>query len=429
MNKPKCILVLSGKGGVGKTLIAVNLALDLRDQGKRVGLLDADFSASNSGYFLPVKGQSLELLREEFKPVEVEGIQLFSIPLILGDRAVSMTGDQYSQLFRDAASATQWDVEYLVIDCPAGFGDEFKEAAQIYEDALLGSIIVVQPAHVLDARRSLQLHKDLEMPILGLIENMSYFKVNRQREGSLPGDELHPTMPEAADHKEEEEETIKIFGESVVDQLGTEFEVPVFGKIPLSLDIRAQVERKDPQLKEPYSQPLLKAVDAIMHAKPQKPGFLAKLAAFVKGQLDKLIIEIALSVNTDISIPDLQQKFGYPGGSVIELNIMENDMVHAIADPTQWVVNAGKLTVVEEEVKWDARVDVTFKAIKWALLQNHQLSNGDMYTFQDALRLGHMKIYGEKSMVRGAFFMQRVFVELAQNATAMSKLKPVLELL
>lgn len=402
MNKPKAILILSGKGGVGKTLIAVNLALDLRDKGKKVGLLDADFSASNSGYFLQVQGKSIELSREEFKPIEVEGIQLFSIPLILGDNSVSMTGDQYSQLLRDAASATMWDVEYLVIDCPAGFGDELKEAAKMYEDTLLGSVIVVQPAHILDARRALQLHKDLELPILGLIENMSYFQ-----QGDTP---------------------IKIFGESVVDQLGTEFGVPVFGKIPLSLDIRAQVEKKEPQLKEPYSQPLLKAVDAIIEAKPQKPGFLAKEVAFIKGQLDKLMIEIALSVNTDISIPDLQQKFGYPGGSVIELNMMEDDMDHAI-ETTQWVVNGGKLTVIEGDVAWDARIDVTFKAIKWSILQNHPLSNGNMYTFQDALRLGHMRIYGEKSMARGAFFMQRVIVELSQNAQAMTKLKPLLEVL
>jgi Mrp family chromosome partitioning ATPase len=411
----------------------VNLALTLRDKGKKVGLLDADFSASNSGYFLSVQGKSIELQREEFKPIEVEGIQLFSIPLILGDRAVSMTGDQYSQLLRDAASATLWDVEYLVIDCPAGFGDELKEAAKMYEDTLLGSVIVVQPAHVLDARRALQLHKDLEMPILGLIENMSYFKVHR-----LPKDELLPstpdeagkytqTMPEAADYSNEE--TIQIFGESVVDQLGTEFGVSVFGKIPLSLEIRAQVEKKQPQLKDPYDQPLLKAVDAILQAKPQKPGFLAKFAAFLKGQLDKLIIEIALSVNTDISIPDLQQRFGYPGGSVIELNIMEDNMDQAI-ETTKWVVNDGKLTVVEgENVAWDARIDVTFKAIKWTILQNHCMSNGNMYTFQDALRLGHMRIYGERSMVRGAFFMQRVFVELAQNAQAMARLKPLLELL
>jgi ATP-binding protein involved in chromosome partitioning len=419
MNKPKCILVLSGKGGVGKTLMAVNLALDLRDKGKKVGLLDADFSASNSGYFLPVQGKSIELLREEFKPIEVEGIQLFSIPLILGDRSVSMTGDQYSQLLRDAASATLWDVEYLVIDLPAGFGDELKEAAKMYEDTLLGSVIVVQPAHVLDARRALQLHKDLEMPILGLIENMSYFKVHRQFEDSLPKD-LVPN---------EDEQIIQIFGESVVDQLGTEFGVPVFGKIPLSLEIRAQVEKKQPQLKDPYDQPLLKAVDAILQAKPQKPGFLAKVKAFLKGQLDKLIIEIALSVNTDISIPDLQQKFGYPGGSVIELNIMEDGMDQAI-ETTEWVVNGGKLTVVEgENVAWDARIDVTFKAVKWTILQNHPMSNGNMYTFQDALRLGHMRIYGERSMVRGAFFMQRVFVELAQNAQAMARLKPLLELL
>jgi Mrp family chromosome partitioning ATPase len=402
--RPKCVLILSGKGGVGKTLVAVNVALYLKDKEVKVGLLDADFSASNTGYFLSVGDKNIELSREEFKPVDVEGLQLFSIPLILGNRSVSMTGDQYSQLIRDAASATQWNVDFLVIDCPAGYGDELREAAKMYENTLLGSIIVVQPAHVLDARRALQLHKDLEMPILGLIENMSYFQQGDQ--------------------------TIKIFGESVVDRLGQEFGVPVFGKIPLSMQIRDQVEKKQPKLQDPLNQPILKAVEAIQSAKPQKPGFLTKIKAFIREQLTKLMIEVALSVNSEINIQDLQARFGYPGGSIIELNIMDEDM-ETIMEQTRWIVNAGKLMIVDEseEVTWDARIDISFNAIKWSILQNHPTSTGSPYTFQDAQRLGHMKIYGEKSMVRGAFFMQRVFIELAANQNAMQKLRPLLEVL
>ena len=148
----------------------------MKDRGKKAGLLDADFSASNSGYFLDLSGKSMGLSREEFHPIEYEGMEVFSMPLVLGEKSVSMTGDQYSLLLRDAVEAASWDAEYIVVDLPAGFGDELKAAAKVFSDSLLGSIIVTQPAHHLDASRALQLHKDLEMPVLGLIENMSYFK-------------------------------------------------------------------------------------------------------------------------------------------------------------------------------------------------------------------------------------------------------------
>ena len=296
MVQPKAVFVLSGKGGVGKTLVSVNLGLHLKEKGVRVGLLDADFSASNSGYFLNLSQRSIEMSREEFRPVEIEGstsgpgLEIFSIPLILGENAVSMTGDQYSQLLRDSVEATKWKAEYIIVDCPAGYGDELKEAAKVFSDSLLGSIIVLQPAHDLDARRALQLHKDLEMPVLGLIENMSFF-----RAGVV---------------------SYNIFGASIVDKLGEEFGVPVFGKIPLSMAIRKQIEEKNPKLTGECAEPIIKAIDVILQAKPQKPGFLEKIRTFLKQQLDKLIIELTLNINKEINIPNVQEKFGFPGGSI-----------------------------------------------------------------------------------------------------------------
>jgi len=358
--KPKGILVLSGKGGVGKTLISVNI-------------------------------------------FECDGIEVFSMPLVLGEKSVSMVGEQYSQFFRDAVEAGSWSAEYIVVDLPAGFGDELRTAAKVFSDSLLGSIIVVQPAHHLDARRALQLHRDLEMPVLGLIENMSYFKG-----GVVKYD---------------------IFGESIVEQLGDEFGVTVFGKIPLSMEIRKQVEQRNPKLIGEYADAVEKAVGTILRAEPKKPGFLKKLKGMIKDHVDKLIIELALNVNRELSIPDIQNRFGYPGGSIIRLNIMDEGTEKIIAQ-ADWIVHQGKLTVAEGRYySVDAQIDITPQAIKWAILGNKVMSDGHVYTFKDAQRLDHMRIYGDKSMAKGAFFMKHVFEDLAKNEGAMSKIRPLLEVL
>lgn len=410
MAKPKATLVVSGKGGVGKTLISVNLALYLKERGLKAGLLDADFSASNAGYFLNLADRSMALSREEFHPLDYEGMEVFAIPLLLGDRSVSMVGGQYSQLLRDAVEATSWNAEYLIVDCPAGYGDELTTAARVLSDSLLGSVIVLQPAHVLDARKALQLHKDLEMPILGLIENMTYFKEGDQR--------------------------LNIFGESVVDSLAEEFKVPVFGKIPLSMDIRRQVEAKNPKLTGEYAEAIVKAVDGITSAEPRKPGFLERILAPLKTAVDRLIIELALSINKEINIPDVQSRFGYPGGSIIRLNAYSGKV---LIDPPKeedritqvdWMVQGGKLVALEGNYSAvDAQIDVTPNAVKWAFLGDHAMSDGHAYNFEDALRLNQMKVYGDRSMARGLYFMLYVFQELAKNKAAMDVLQPLLKAL
>jgi len=402
MAMPRGIFVLSGKGGVGKTLISVNICLHLKDKGVKVGLLDADFSASNTGYFLDLSDKSMDLSREEFHPVDYDGIEVFSIPLVLGEESVGMIGEQYSQFFRDAVEAASWNAEYMVVDLPAGFGDELRTAAKVFSESLLGSIIVVQPAHELDARRALELHKDLDMPVLGLVENMSYFKA-----GAV---------------------TYNIFGESIVDKLGEEFGVTVFGKIPLSMEIRKQVEQKNPKLTGEYAEPVEKAVEAILRAEPKKPGFLERLTTLIKGYVERLIIELALNINEELDIGDIQKRFGYPGGSIIRLNIMDEEMEKIIAQ-ADWIVHEGKLTIAEGRYSVDAQIDITPQAIKWAILGNKVMSDGHVYNFKDAQRLDHMRVYGDRSMAKAAYFMHHVFTEISKNEGAMNRIRPLLEVL
>jgi len=400
---PKAALVLSGKGGVGKTLISVNLALHLKDTGAKVGLLDADFSASNSGYFLDLKGKEMGFGREEFRPLDYDGLEVFGISLIMGDRGVNMAGDQYAQLLRDSVEATPWAAEYVVVDCPAGYGDELTTAAIVFQETLLGSVIVVQPAHHLDARRALQIHRDKELPILGLIENMTYY------EG--PGGDR-----------------VAIFGESVVEELGAEFKVPVFGKIPLSMNIRRQVEMRNPKLTGEYAEPILNAVKAITQARPTKPGFIEKGLGWLREKVDKVLIEMVLSINRELNIPGLQQQHGYPGGSIVRLNVMSDDMTRIVTQ-ADWVVHEGKLTAADGSYNPDSQIDIKPKAVKWAFLGNRVMSNGEIYTFKDAQALGDMRVYGEKSMARGAYFIKVVFDELSRNRAAMDKMRPLFEAL
>jgi Mrp family chromosome partitioning ATPase len=398
------VLVLSGKGGVGKTLIAVNLALYLKDRGVKVGLLDADFSASNTGFFLGLKGEQMQLDREQFHPAIIDGLEVFSIPLVIGDNSVSMDGSQYSEFLRDAVNATAWTCDYLIVDCPAGYDDRLQMSAKVFADTLLGSVIVLMPAHELDARKAIMLHRDLGMPILGLIENMSYFTTGKEGE-------QHP-----------------VFGDSVVEALGKEFEVPVFGKIPLSMEIRMHVAEKNPKLSGEYAAPVVKAVDAILAAKPQKPGFLSGLKKILAASLTKMFLELVVAINTEINIPEVQQTYGYPGGTIIRLRILD-DVMEPIGKATDWVVNGGKLTLAQGDYQPDVQLDIMAKAFKWTLLRNKLLSNGQLYSFSDALRLGHMRIYGDRSMAKGAFFMQRVFEQIAQNEKAIGRVKPFLEVL
>ena len=365
-------------------------------------MLDADFSASNVGYFIDLSDQSMGLSREEFHPVAYEGIQVFSISLVLGEKAISMVGSQYSQLLTDAVEAATWDVEYMVVDCPPGFGDEMKTAAKVFSDSLLGSVIVTQPAHHLDACRALQLHKDLEIPVIGLVENMSYFKA-----GAIK---------------------YAIFGKSTVDKLAEEFGVPVLGKIPLSMEIRQSVQTKEPRLKGEFAAPIENAVEKILTTKPRKAGFLERLKERVKDFADKLILEMAVSINKEIDIKGMQEGFGYPGGSIIRLNVMDDGMEKLITQ-MDLMITDGRLVRVspESEYEPDAEIDITPKAIKSAILGNRKLSDGRTYTFEDALRLGEMRLWGTRSMARGAFFMKNVFEELSKRETALNRIRPLLE--
>ena len=175
------ILVLSGKGGVGKSTVAVNIAAALQRAGKRVGLLDTDMHGPSIPRLMGLEGHEAEVKDGAVVPLEAEGgIKVMSLGFLLGrepDTAVIWRGPVKVGLIRQFLADVNWgELDYLVVDLPPGTGDEPITLVQSLEDAD-GAVVVTTPQEVAisDVRRSLRFCKKVGLKVLGLIENMSRF--------------------------------------------------------------------------------------------------------------------------------------------------------------------------------------------------------------------------------------------------------------
>jgi len=212
------ILVLSGKGGVGKSTVAVNLAWALSEENKQVGLLDIDIHGPSIPTLLNLEGRQLMSNGNSILPVKVkDNLKVMSIGLLLMNRedAVIWRGPMkykaISQFLRD----TEWgDIDFLIVDSPPGTGDEPMSAVQLIGKAD-GAIIVTTPQHVAisDVRRCITFCHKLHLPVLGVIENMSGF--------------ICPHCGKRAD----------IFKTGGGEVMAREMNVPFLGRIPIDPNI------------------------------------------------------------------------------------------------------------------------------------------------------------------------------------------------
>jgi ATP-binding protein involved in chromosome partitioning len=173
----KVIAVASGKGGVGKSTTAVNLALALTQQGKHIGLLDADIYGPSIPRMLNLKGQP-DIKDGKMVPLENHGIKSMSMGYITGEAAAVMRGPMISKALAQMLRLTLWGtpgrpLDLLIVDMPPGTGDIHLSMAQ--QVPLDGAIIVTTPQEVavMDARKCAQMFQKVNVPVLGVIENMS----------------------------------------------------------------------------------------------------------------------------------------------------------------------------------------------------------------------------------------------------------------
>lgn len=217
------ICVASGKGGVGKSTVAVNLALTLARQGASVGLIDADIHGPSVPVMLGVKGKRPELRTIKEKhfilPLEVEGIKILSIGLLVDERqAVVWRGPMVTSALRQFVTDCIWGkLDYLIVDMPPGTGDVHITVAQTLN--VTGAVIVTTPQEVAlaDARKALAMFRldSINVPVLGVIENMAFFTPEE-----LPENKYY------------------LFGKEGGKRLSEEYEVPLLGHIPIVQGIR-----------------------------------------------------------------------------------------------------------------------------------------------------------------------------------------------
>ncbi len=174
------IMVMSGKGGVGKSSIAANIAVGLSLKGKQVGLLDIDIHGPSIPRIVGLEGIPLKQSEEGMMPVEYSNnLKVMSIGFLIRDKkdAVIWRAPLKHSLIRQFLTDVRWgDLDYLIIDCPPGTGDELISIAQLLEGAD-GAVIVTTPQDVAlnDVRKSISFCRHVQLPVIGVIENMSGF--------------------------------------------------------------------------------------------------------------------------------------------------------------------------------------------------------------------------------------------------------------
>src|SRR4051794_34755268 len=212
----KIIAVGSGKGGVGKTTVAVNLAIALSKLGQRVGLIDADVYGPNVPLMMGSSQQPSVGANSQIIPNLTHGIKTISIGYISpGDKPMVMRGPMLHQIIRQFLQQVAWgELDYLIIDLPPGTGDVVISLVQTVP--LTGAVVISTPSDVSlqDARKALEMFHQVNVEVLGIVENMSQF-----------------TCPNC-------HEVIDIFSKGGVERTAQQFKLPFLGSVELDPNIR-----------------------------------------------------------------------------------------------------------------------------------------------------------------------------------------------
>ena len=210
------VAVSSGKGGVGKSTVAVNLAVSLALDGARVGLMDADVYGPNVPIMLGASEARPEVEVNKLIPIEAFGVKFMSMALLQpGDKPMIVRGPILHGLVKQFLTDVKWgELDYLIVDMPPGTGDVQLSLAQLVP--VQGAVLVTTPQNVAiaDVRRALRMFETVAIPVLGIVENMSYF-----------------IAPDTGTR-------YNIFGEGGGELLAKRYSVPFLGAVPLGIEVR-----------------------------------------------------------------------------------------------------------------------------------------------------------------------------------------------
>jgi ATP-binding protein involved in chromosome partitioning len=232
------IAVGSGKGGVGKTTLSVNLAVALAKMGHKVGLMDADVYGPNVPLMLGVTGQPKMAGENRIEPLQAYGLKVISVGFLNpGDKPIIWRGPMLHQIVRQFLSQVDWGhLDYLVVDLPPGTGDIALSLVQ--NVPLTGAVVVSTPSDVSlqDARKAIEMFRQMKVDLIGVVENMSYF---------------------VCPHCSHE---VDIFSRGGAENMAQKYGVPFLGNIALDPEVRKSGDGGKPVVLEGESSPHAKAI-------------------------------------------------------------------------------------------------------------------------------------------------------------------------
>ncbi len=248
------IAVASGKGGVGKSTVSVNLAIALAHRGAKVGILDTDVYGPSIPLMMGIHEPLRVTKEEKLIPLNKYGVKLISVGFMLDEETpLIWRGPLVMQLVKQFLTGVEWgELDYLVIDLPPGTGD--AQLTLVQTIPVTGAVVVTTPQDValLDARRAIKMFNEVKVPILGIVENMSYF---------------------ICPHCNQKTE---IFSHGGGEKTSQRYGVPFLGSIPIDPEIRTGGDRGEP----------------IVHAMPDSPHSEAfmKIAGSIAGRLSVMAL-------------------------------------------------------------------------------------------------------------------------------------------
>ncbi len=366
----KAVGVFSTKGGTGKTTVALNLAHRLSKLG-RTALLDADIDNANFAQFTKLKA-SIDITPEKTIILpEWDGVKVFSMSLVV-NKGVSMTADRYVQIINDVVQYGDWgEVEYVVMDLPPGSSNMWRAVLKIFAEVLIGDVIVMQPGLLDSLYKAIDLHKYYDIPVLAIVENMSYFDCKCGERHFLFGETL-------------QEETLR-------------------GYRLLRLPFRPRNVENIIFEHEVFDE-LAKLVAG---AEVRRTSFLDRVREAISDELKQAVIKVVAYVITKAQkeydpshLRALAEKYGFTEEKTFALTVMDNKMETVI---TRVVLRFkdGKIVVVTKPEQVDYEIAASYRALARAIMGKAKV-DGRLVDFDpvDAWLKGEVMVYGMGSVAK-----------------------------
>jgi len=392
----KVVGVFSTKGGTGKTTIAINLAYHLTKKGFKVGLLDADIDNSNFAQFVKFDGKVEVEKGKMIKLPTWEGIKVFSMSLLFGNKGVSMNEDRYVQIINDVMQYADWgDLDYMIIDLPPGSSNIWRAVLKIFAYVLAGDIIVTIPMTVDSLMKAIDIHKYHDIPVIAVVENMAYFQCDCGK--------VH-----------------YIFGEPQAENIVKD--VPVV-KVPIIPSIKQNIIFSHESLNT--------IVDLVTKAEVRKTSFLERVketvAKEIKDTVVRLLATIIVRAQKEVDAKEVALKHGLTEGKPFVLTITD-DSGEKVLTRVVLRVKDGKLVVVTKQVQPEFEIVASYRTLARIVMGKAKVDGKEVpYDPVDAWLKGDIIVYGMGALPKALEVLKGVLSEQEFLEDVRKKFGPMLE--